>query len=105
MVMRILLYLILLFCIASCSTDPNQYYIDKVAEQVRKNDMGLKVSYRNVEFTWIDTLYITGADGKLTDTVLGYLARNKYRLIVGEIDKEVTATVTFDHDFNVIEIK
>jgi len=103
--MKVVLYSITFLLLISCSTDPNQYYIDKIADKVRKNDLGLKITYRNIEFAWVDTLYAGGTDGKTTDTVLGYRARNTYRMIVGEIDQQVTATVTFDQNFNVIEIE
>jgi hypothetical protein len=96
--MRRILILLPLIALISCSNDPNQEYIDKVAEKVKKNDMGLDIGYRNVEFAWIDTIYVD-------DYASEYHAENTYRMMIGEIDQEIKATVIFDRDFEIVDIK
>ena len=96
--MRRILLLVPLIALISCSEDPNQVYIDKVAEKVKKNDMGLDIGYRNVEFVWTDTIYEE-------DIVVEYHAKNVYRMMIGVIDQEVTAIVIFDPQFNVVDIQ
>ena len=96
--MKKILILLPLFVTLSCAEDPNKDYIDKIAEKVKENDMGLDVGYRNIEFAWTDTIYDNGE-------IIGYQAENTYRMMVGTIDQKVTAIVTFDPDFNVTEIE
>ena len=96
--MNRLLILLTSILFIGCSTDPNQEYIDKVAEKVKKNDMGLNIGYRNVEFVWVDTLYEGGE-------ISQYHATNTYRMLVGEIDQEITAKVVFDSEFNIVSLE
>ena len=94
---RLLIPLMLILFI-SCSSDPNQIYINKVAEKVKKNDMGLDIGYRNVEFAWVDTVYERGE-------ISEYHATNTYRMMVGEIDQKITAKVVFDTEFNILSLE
>jgi hypothetical protein len=96
--MNRLLIILLLILIIGCSSDPNQIYIDKVEEKVKKNDMGLDIGYRNVEFAWTDTVF----EGNVASE---YHATNTYRMLVGEIDQKITAKVVFDSEFNIISLE
>ena len=96
--MKSFLPYLLLITLFSCSKDPNQVYIDKVEAEVKKNDLGLNIGYRNIEFKWVDTI---STDGVIT----AFKAENTYRMMVGEVDQKVTAIITFDPQFNVVAIE
>ncbi len=47
----------LLALIFGCS-NPNSEFIDKVKQYVKEDAMGIELNYKNLEFKWIDTLYV-----------------------------------------------
>lgn len=47
----------LLAMILGCS-NPNSEYIEKIKQKVKEDAMGVELNYENIEFQWIDTLFV-----------------------------------------------
>lgn len=41
----------------SCS-NKNQKFIDKIKEQVKEDALGIEMNYKNINFEWVDTLFV-----------------------------------------------
>lgn len=50
----------------SCS-NPNDIYIEKIKEQVKKDALGIEMNYQNISFDWTDTLFVKEQLSKVKD--------------------------------------
>jgi hypothetical protein len=53
-----LITLILLGGLLSCSS-PNDPFIEKIKQQVKEDALGVEMNYKNIEFKWVDTLFVS----------------------------------------------